>query len=441
MQCNIKKLLDFLFSGTTLRRWNGLIHPVELTEADRQGHKMMIAWFLYMLEKPTYTEEEAQNIYIEIVEGAFFTYCLNLALTDIKPSIYEQICKNKKHHNAILSWAFERFIPLLHHICPYLAQRAQQYLRATNEHTKARNILKAASLYSRFWEYQLLRDANAFLHTDNTIFRSLSEDIEEQCEQLPSFQKILPPFYTSLPFYTTELRRIASLCGTLRFQRRWSQIVRLPETSVLGHTFLVSIFSYIFSIRIGSCSTRTANTFFGSLFHDLPELVTQDIVNPVKHSSSSVARIILEYEQQEVENSIILPLTKEYPLIAKELQYLLGTDVGSEFHNTIINNGNIEIVSFKELHHTYNTPQYFPKDGTLIKLCDNLSALIEAHTSIMQGVRPPTLVEARDRILSTISEYSFCRKTLDQHSIELFIESLGESIQSIIQNIKYEASL
>lgn len=441
MQCIIKQFLDFLFSGTTLRRWNGLIHPIELTEVDRQGHKMMIAWFLYMLEKPSYTEEEAQKIYIEIVEGSFFSYCLNLALTDIKPSIYEQICKNEEHHRAILSWAFERFSPFLSSLSPHLATRAEEYLLATKKHTKAKAILKASSLYSRLWEYQLLRDANAFLHTDATIFQALSDDIEIQCEQLPSFQKILPPFYGSLPYYTTALRRIASLCGTLRFQRRWSQIVRLPETSVLGHTFLVSIYSYIFSTLIGSCSLRTANTFFGSLFHDLPELVTQDIINPVKHSSSSVARIIHEYEQQEVENIIITPLQKEYPHIAKELQYLLGYDVESEFDNTIIYNGEVQTVSFSDLHSKYNNPKYAPKDGTLIKLCDNLSALIEAHTSITQGVYPHSLIEARERILTTISSYSFCKNMLDEQSIQLFMQSVGHIVESITQCIRKESSI
>ncbi|MDE7469320.1 MAG: HD domain-containing protein [Desulfovibrionaceae bacterium] len=441
MQYTIKKLFDFLFSGTTLRRWNGLIHPVELTEVDRQGHKMMIAWFLYMLERPTYTDEEALNVYIEIVEGAFFTYCLNLALTDIKPSIYEQICKNKEHHRAILSWAFERFVPLLTNISPSLAQRAKEYLLSQHETTKARTILKAASLYSRFWEYQLLRDANAFLHTDATIFRSLSDDIELQCEELPSFKQILSPFYTSLPFHTTELRRIASLCGTLRFQQRWSQIVRLPKTNVLGHTFLVSVYSYIFSLLIESCPMRIANTFFGSLFHDLPELVTQDIVNPVKHSSSSVARIIQEYEHQEVEHTIILPLKKEHPILAEGLQYLLGYDVSSEFDNTIIENGIIRTVSFYDLQNKYNTTKYSPKDGTLIKLCDNISALIEAHTSIIQGVRPPELIEARERILQSIIDYSFCKKAEDEQSYQLFIASVGKPVHSLIESITNETSL
>lgn len=440
MEHGIKKVFDFLFSGTTLRRWNGFIHPVELTEVDRQGHKMMIAWFLYMLEYPTYTAEEAHDIYIEIVEDAFFTYCLNLALTDIKPSIYEQICKNEEHHQAIVTWALERFIPFLNNISPRLTERAQQYLMPPTHTTQAREILKSASLYSRLWEYQLLRDANAFLHSHTTIVRTLSDDIEQQCERLPSLKKILPSCYISLPYYTTELRRIVSLCGILRFQRRWSQIVRLPETNVLGHAFLVSAYSYLFSTSMDSCPMRIANTFFGALFHDLPELVTQDIVNPVKHSSSCVTRIIEAYEYQEMERIIINPLKEEVPHIAKALQYLLGYDVGSEFYNTVIEADSPRIVSFRALHQEYNSVHYTPKDGTLIKLCDNISALIEAHTSIIHGVRSPQLIEARQRIIHTIREYVFC-SSLDAESTQLFIQCVGNIVDSLLTSIEHECIL
>lgn len=435
MQSKVKVLLEFLFSGTTLRRWNGLIHPVELTEVDRQGHKMMIAWFLYILEKPNYSADEAYNVYQEIVEGAFFNYCLNLALTDIKPSIYQQIVRNQEHHKAIVHWAMESFLPLLHNIHPSLSQKASYYLTPPYQDTKAKEILKAASLYSRLWEYHLLRDSNAFLHINNTIFKELSLDIEVQCDRLPSLNKILPSLYTTSPEYTSSLRHIASLCGTLRFQRRWSQIARLPETSVLGHSFLVSVYSYIFSTLVHSCPVRTANTFFSALFHDLPELVTQDIVNPVKHSSSSVTKIIQEYEHQEMQNIILLPLQKEEPSIAQELLYLLGYNVGSEFYNTIILNDAIQRVSFQQLHSLYNYAQFSPKDGTLIKLCDNLSALIEAHTSIMQGVHPKALIEARERIINNTKEYTFC-SFLNEQSADLFIQAIDPTLTPIIQSIQ-----
>jgi putative hydrolase of HD superfamily len=59
------------------------------------------------------------------------------------------------------------------------------------------------------------------------------------------------------------------LCGQLRFQQRWAQSFRQPKTTVLGHMFVVAIFSYLYSIEMGVSEKRCYNNFFSSLFHDL----------------------------------------------------------------------------------------------------------------------------------------------------------------------------
>ncbi len=46
--------------------------------------------------------------------------------------------------------------------------------------------------------------------------------------------------------YPGALASFASLCGQLRFQIRWTQVPRIPATSVLGHMFLVATYGYFF---------------------------------------------------------------------------------------------------------------------------------------------------------------------------------------------------
>ncbi|MGN1038125.1 MAG: phosphohydrolase, partial [Mailhella sp.] len=42
-----KSLLQFIFSGASMRRWNDKLRPVELFEIDKQAHKMIVAFLLW----------------------------------------------------------------------------------------------------------------------------------------------------------------------------------------------------------------------------------------------------------------------------------------------------------------------------------------------------------------------------------------------------------
>lgn len=83
-----------LFSGANIQRWNDKIRYVELTELDKQAHKMMIA---YVLGK--YEEGKNDFNWIDIIEGGIFEYLQRTELTDIKPPIFYKIKENEKHYN------------------------------------------------------------------------------------------------------------------------------------------------------------------------------------------------------------------------------------------------------------------------------------------------------------------------------------------------------
>jgi putative hydrolase of HD superfamily len=51
-----KELLERFFEAANMQRWNDHIKPVELTELDKQSHKMV---FAYVIAK---FEEEDRNI-------------------------------------------------------------------------------------------------------------------------------------------------------------------------------------------------------------------------------------------------------------------------------------------------------------------------------------------------------------------------------------------
>ena len=155
----------------------------------------------------------------------------------------------------------------------------------------------------------------------------------------------------------------------------------------MGHMFIVACYAYIFSHSLNACEARLVNNFFAGLLHDLPEVLTRDIISPVKKSIKGLDGIIRAYEAEALETQIIGPLEKQnFTFMAARLKYFLGMDSVSEFTNCIMRGGKTEDVSFDELHKCYNENRYDPKDGELIKICDNLAAFLEAYVAIRHGV-------------------------------------------------------
>ncbi len=390
-----KSLLQFVFSGSSMRRWNDKLRPVELYEVDKQAHKMIAAFLLLELQASNLTPAEKLRIGQEVIEGGLFDYFYRLVITDIKPPVFYRIKENSKHYEQLTEWVLTELEPLVRPLDEDFWQRLYAYHTKPlgTPRTLADRILTAAHLYASKWEFNLIRPSNYF----DEELRDIDESFTDQLEAMADLTGVRELLQGS----GNALVRIANLCGQLRFQVRWSQTPRVPETSVLGHMFVVATFSYFISLSLGTCPSRRLNNFFCGLFHDLPELLTRDIISPVKYSVENLPSIIHEYEKEELERRILTPLLQAgYLDIVESLSYFLGLEVGNEFLQTIKDeNGHIHAIStFEELHLECNLDTLSPKDGHLVKVCDALTAFMEAHTSISNGISSQHLYAAMARI-------------------------------------------
>ena len=160
---------------------------------------------------------------------------------------------------------------------------------------------------------------------------------------------------------------------------------------------IVAMFTYFFSRELAACPKRIYNNYFSGLFHDLPEVLTRDIISPIKRSVAGLEQVIKEYEDRQI-NEKILPLLP--PSWHTELLYLLD----SEFLNKIMLDGSITRVSYAEICKRYNADEYLPVDGELIKGCDQLAAYTEAVLSIEHGIKTKQLVNGKDLIYEQYSK-------------------------------------
>ncbi len=392
-----KSLLELIFSGAFMKRWNDKLRPMELVEVDKQAHKMIVAWLLFLLNSRDMDVARKRALGESIVEGGLFDYLYRLVITDIKPPVFYKIKENPDDYRTLTEWVLSQLKPRISPLGDDFMDRMEEYLMQPEDKGLARRILHAAHLYASYSEFKLLKSINEMDHELTEIEDSFINRLEAM-RDLKGVSELLDED-------NTELGRFARMCGRLRYQKRWSQTPRVPETSVLGHMFIVATYSWFFSMEVGACRARAQNNFFCGLFHDLPELLTRDIISPVKAASRDIGDLIHEYEIRELERVVLSPLKESsYKDVAVRLEYLLGLEIGSEFDATINRDGKVLPASEEQLAGEYNQDTLDPKDGPLLKVCDSLAAYIEAHTALKNGISSDQLHQALYRIRERYNE-------------------------------------
>lgn len=386
-----KSLLQLIFAGSFMKRWNDKHRSMELLEVDKQAHKMMIAWMLHTLNGVGRPAGERLALGGEIVEGGLFEYFYRLVITDIKPPVFYRIKANPAHYRQLTDWVLEQLEPRVRSLGDDFWARMKAYLAVPTSDAPARRILDAAHLYASAWEYQLIRRDNPWDDELLEIESSFRDGLA-RFSDLSGVPELIDGLFHAKK---TAISHFARILGQLRFQKRWSQTPRIPETSVLGHMFIVAAYAYFFSLSVEACPARRQNNFFAGLFHDLPELLTRDIISPVKQSVKRIGEMIKEYELIELQSQIFRPLILGgQDLLADRLAYFLGIEVGSEFAETVILDGRVTRVTPAELQGRYNADAHDPKDGELLKVCDSLAAFIEAYTALRNGITSDQLQSA-----------------------------------------------
>lgn len=375
-------LIEQFFTSASIQRWNDYPRMVELVELDKQAHKFIIAFFIANMEK------EKVN-YVHLIEAGIFEFLRRGIVTDIRPDVFRQALQKKE--KEINKWVLSKLHSQLIDIEDgEFYKRFENYLNDPNIYKKERFILKAASYLATRWEFSIVYQTSKFLSGIDKVKEAVEEEIEDYYE-LIGVRKIA---------LNKKLAKVIDLSGRLRFQKRWAQTPRIPETSVLGHMLIVAVLGYFYSTHIKACDKRLENNFYCALFHDLPEALTRDIISPVKYSVSGLDDIISEYEIKLIEEEI-LPFVPSH--IVPNFKYLLGLH-GKNEKDEFLNKINEKKIIVVDTLLTYNENKYNAIDGVALKNCDRLSAFIEAVLSISHGVKSKDLVKGKEFIKNTLKE-------------------------------------
>jgi len=382
-----KKLALKIFEGFSIQRWNDLIRPFDLVEMDKAAEKMVLA---YIIGK----YEENKGKFIDwkwMIYASLFDLLRKISLCDIKAPVQQmlrrQFPNEYMHLNEWVLNQYRQIMPdeeLFAEFTIYVGRQSGSF-SIPEELKTTMDVYRAAHKYSTMRELEMLSVVN-----EKERLKNIRNDLEAEIQPylyLEGLQKLV----THQKAFDFILK-----IEQLRFQTRWNQTPRIPATSVLGHCLYVAIMTLLLGRESNPkmCDRRVINNYFSALFHDLPESVTRDIISPVKTATDDLPNIVKKIEDEIVSKELV-PLME--PFFADELIYYTS----DEFTDRILDKkGKIVHVSWEDLNKKYNTPEFEPIDGRLVRICDHFSALMEADISIKHGITSDHLTKGRDGTLA-----------------------------------------
>jgi len=367
---DIEEIIKLIFKAASLRRWNDHISPIELVELDKQAHKMVIVYTIAKIQ-----EENEEIDWVKLIEKFLFELFYRLELTDLKPQIFHEMVKERK--DDLDKFVLDNIASTLANFNKRFFEKFENYIQTEEECIEDR-IIASAHFLATDWEFNLIYPSNSMIYGIDKTKDSIEERIEEHYDLWGVKELLL----------NKKIYGFVDLCGQLRFQKRWSHIPRVPETSVLGHMLMVAVISYFLTINTleNPSKKRIYNNFFAGLFHDLPEVLTKDIISPIKKSVGGLNDLIGNYEEKMMEQEIEPLIPKWY----NEMSFLTK----DEFENKIVKNGKIiKNIPYEEMD-SYNEDKFSPVDGEIVDFADKLSALREATASVKHGLKSDDLEEA-----------------------------------------------
>lgn len=350
------EMLYYMFDSANMHRWNDHYRTIDLTEIDKQAHKAAIAWYLGKCE-----ERAGRSIDWRIlIEHSIFAFLHRIAITDLKPPVYYELIKKEENRRAINEYAYEQFSELVHAMDSGFLARFRKYIDEGSDLLEDR-ILSVAHYLATRYEFNLIEDVN----------RSVVDIAETRGEiegQLEGYKKYNLAGLNLPEEEDRKFQDFIKLVGQLRCQQRWARIPREPKTTVLGHCIFVanSVFLNDLDQDIRD-NSRIYNDYYTGLFHDLPEVLTKDVITPVKSSSKDITESLGDIEIMMF-NKKVLPLMLDGHWVSE-----LGT---------------MALRPFEEV-------KGIDRDYQAIKACDMLAAWIEAYVSIQYGVSSKTLRDAK----------------------------------------------
>ena len=373
-------MLYLMFDTSNMHRWNDHLRTIDLTELDKQAHKAAIAWVLGKYEE---TEGGERIDWTKIIEGSLFSFIQRSVMTDLKPQVFHRIISEKSEEvNNYVIACFDENVP---DAVPEFRSKMVKYFRS-EKRSKEDDIVRAAHYLATKWEFKTIYDANRSMYgIENT-----KKELEGQIQQHMDLIGVKKQMEDENTFDFIDL------VGQLRFQQRWARTPRIPRTTVLGHSLMVANMIFLNDFDRKAGSRQIYNNFYTALFHDLPEVLTKDVISPIKANVDGLAHLLESYERELVQSKIMPLIPASWHEEMEFMVYEPFTDVDDK--------------------------KMGKRTGRDIKSCDLMAAYIEAKVSRCYGISSKQLQDGEKEL----------RKKLENNGSGIGAKDLIERLDRIL---------
>lgn len=279
-------MVEALHTLMSLQRWNFMPRVEIWTEAENAGYVAHLCYALAKLVDPPIDKGVVESLLIRSILDPLRKH----DLSDIPRKTLDTLrdIDNKRYwdlQNGSTKKAKE-LIPLS--IRPLLEKHFRISSDKDQESEISETIFSFACKYAAWEECK----ANMIVYKDE--YEEIYEDLKIKLQKIVKHKRFFK--WTSvIETENNDLKMYLRRIRNLKFLRRWNRINRGIETSVLAHTFVVSVLALIFSSieenlyfesvyknKIPNFESFQYQVLLRSIFHDVPETLTGDVISPVK---------------------------------------------------------------------------------------------------------------------------------------------------------------
>jgi putative hydrolase of HD superfamily len=170
----------------------------------------------------------------------------------------------------------------------------------------------------------------------------------------------------------------------------------LETPGTYHHSLMVANMIFLNDFDKKAESRQIYNNFYTALFHDLPEVLTKDVISPIKVSVDGLAHLLESYERELVQSKIMPLIPSSWHEEMEFMVYEPFTDVDDK--------------------------KVGKRTGRDIKSCDLMAAYIEAKVSRCYGISSKPLQDGEKEL----------RKKLESNGSGIGAKDLIERLDKIL---------
>ena len=287
-----------LTRGLSIIRWNNFPRVIDAKQMDNVGATLHTALFLaYQQEK--ITGEKIDTLYL--MKKIIFISFADLILSDINSGTKWYI---KKLDEDIFDKLYEQAYGY------FLSGDAPEILKNDFRDTlhekwqiREDQIFMAAKKY--LWFVEAGTNARVFAEIYEVPLDEIKKELSSLSSELESLKELMR---------NTDWEKYLAHIYRLSYSMRWNQYQRSTPISVMSHKVVVAYISYVIGM-IGNEKWEENDIqemLMRAVYHDVPEVITGDIITPTKKAVPGFVELLEEVEKTMMDDYLFGYITAEY---------------------------------------------------------------------------------------------------------------------------------